>query len=180
MTVPTKSAGVQSYQVVLYNRALHPEFFPLKARRVIRHGSYEAEGWLMPGMHLFRFEMGPVCASELVTDQEKNLPDTGVVTAFLCAGEHEYEYCFEKRGVTYMTSVQTETLSENIYVGTLEELRDYGKEQNALRYEWDDEAGRCLSMLDFQRHTNEIHCQAYHCIAAGGFVLRTQTIFEHR
>lgn len=180
MNVPTKSSSIQSYQVVLYNRALHPEFFPLRARRVVKHGQYEAEGWLMPGAHLFRFELGPVCACELVTGQEKNLPDAGVVTAFLCAGEHEYEYRFDKRGVTYMTSVQTETLSENIYLATMDELREYGKEQNALRHEWEDESGRSMSMLNFQRQPNEIHCEAYHCVAHSGFVLRTQTIFEHK
>lgn len=34
-------------------------------------------------------------------------------------------------------------------------------------------------MIDTQRYNREIHAQAYHLIAQGGVVIRTQTIFEH-
>ncbi len=179
MTVQVKSNALQTYQTVLYNRALHPDFFPLKGRRVLRHGAYELELWVMSGSHLLRFERGPLCASELVTDQEGNLPDVGVITAFLCAGEREIEHRFGKDKVTYMTSVQTETLSDNLYAATMEEILDSAKETDGLLHRWDDDAGPCLSLLDAQVFSREVHVQAYHMLAHGGIVLRTQTIFEH-
>ncbi|MCC6676988.1 MAG: DUF2617 family protein [Phycisphaerales bacterium] len=177
MNLPTKNS-LQSYQVVLYHRALHPELFQLRGRKVIRHGDYELESWVMSGSHLLRFEHKSLCASELVTDQDRNLPEGGVVTAFLCAGERDYEHAFKKDRVTYMTTVQTETLSDNLFAATYEEMLDFGRESGALTHAWEDESGRCLSMIDVQRYSTEVHAQAYHLIANGGIVLRTQTIFE--
>jgi hypothetical protein len=179
MTTPLRPSSLQSYQTILYNRALHPEFFPLKGRRVIKRSRYELELWVMAGSHLLRFEHGTMVASELVTDQEGNLPDQGVVTAFLCAGERDVEHRFDKARVSYMTTVQTESLSENLYLATFKEMEVTARETGALVYRWQDEAGKCLSMLDMQQYNREVHVQAYHLMAQGGLVLRTQTLFEH-
>ncbi len=179
MNIPAKSNSLQTYQVVLYDRALHPELFKFKGRRVVRHGDYEFEGWILPAGHVLRFEKGPLCASELVTDQEDNLPSKGVVSAGLCAGERDFEHDFQKAGVRYMNTVQTETLSENLYAATFDELFRHGQEAGALMHRWEDEIGPCMSMLDIQRMSSEVHAQGYHLLAAGGLVLRTQTIFEH-
>lgn len=180
METPARLNSLQTYQVVLYDRALHPEFFDLKARRVEKVGTFEFEAWLMGGSHLLRFEKGSLCACELVTDQERGLPNTGVVTAFLCAGERDYDHAFTNAPVNYITTVQTETLAENLYIATFEELLAFGRESEALMHQWDDEVGPCLSMLDMQRLSREMHVQAYHLLANQGIVLRTQTIFEHR
>lgn len=179
MTAPLKPNSLQTYQTILYNRALHPEFFPLKDRRVLRHRDYELEIWIMSGSHLLRFEHGSRVASELVTDQDGNLPDAGVVTAFLCAGEREYEHRFDQSRVVYMTNVQTESLTDHLYETTMAELLEWARESGALVHRWADEAGPCLSMLDAQVYQREVHVQAYHMVGHGGVVLRTQTVFEH-
>lgn len=178
MSLPTKPNNLQSYQAILYDRALHPELFPLRDRRVVAHDDYEAEAWIMAGAHLLRFEHKGLCACELVTDRETGLPENGVVTAFLCAGERDFEHSFKKDNVNYMTTVQTETLSENLYIATFDELHQYATEAHALIHQWQDECGRCLSIIDMQRYNGEIHAQSYHLMAQGGLVLRTQTIFE--
>ncbi len=179
MTTPVKSNSLQSYQTLLYHRALHPEFFPIRARRAVRHSNYEIELWVMAGSHLFRFERGPICACELVTDQEGNLPEEGVVAAFLCAGERDFEHRFEKDKVTYMTSVQTETLSENLYDATFKEMNDIARRNpDVLLHRWNDETGKCISLLEYHLQNREVQVEAYHLVAQGGLVLRTQTIFE--
>lgn len=180
MEMPTRVNSLQTYQVILYDRALHPEFFDLKARRVENLNSSEFEAWLMGGAHVLRFEMGSLCACELVTDQQRGLPTSGVVEAFLCAGERDYDHSFKTAPVNYITTVQTETLAENLYLATFEELLAFGEECEALMHRWDDEVGPCLSMLDMQKLHREMHVQAYHLLANQGIVLRTQTIFEHR
>ncbi|MEN0020584.1 MAG: hypothetical protein AAF747_06860 [Planctomycetota bacterium] len=180
MDIAAKATRLQSYQVLLYDRALHPELFELRQRRSVRHGDYECEGWLLRGGHLLRFEMGPVCACELVTDQETGLPESGVVSAFLCAGERDYEHGFgSSADVNYITTVQTETLSENLYLATHAELLNFGRESEALVHEYADDMGPCASILDMQSYHREVHVQSYHLVAHGGIVLRTQTIFEH-
>ncbi len=180
MDTPTKLNSLQTYQVILYDRALHPEFFDLKTRRVEKLNGFEFEAWLMNGSHVLRFEVGQHCASELVTDLDRGLPDTGVVAAFLCAGERDFDHPLSDGEINYITTVQTETLSENLYLTTREELLAFGRENEALIHQWDDEVGPCLSMLDMQRLSTQMHIQAYHLLANQGIVLRTQTIFEQK
>lgn len=205
MNTPQKTNALQAYQIILYDRALHPELFALKGRRVVRHESWELDAWVMQGQHVLRFESGSVCASELVTDQEAGLPTTGAVSAFLCAGERDFEYLFGSKrtkstlrrgakepaiggsgpnGVAssalYMTTVQTEALSENLYIATCDEMTAHAKEKDSLIHSWQEEAGAGMSILDIEKHSREVHIQAYHLLPTGGIVIRTQTIFEQR
>lgn len=178
MSTPVKSPTLLSYHVLLYNRALHPELFPLKGRRVVKQGTYEFEAWVMSGAHLLRFESRGLCACELLSDQEGRFPEGGVVSTFMCAGERDFEHRFERDKVTYLNTVQTETLSENLFLATYDEMMDVATENNALIHRWDDETGKCLSMIDVEHKNREVNISAYHLIATGGLVLRTQTIFE--
>lgn len=180
MSTPTKTNSLQSYTILLYDRALHPELFQLKQRRVVKHGQYELESWLMNGSHVLRFEHKSMCATEFLSEQDKSVPSSGLVTAFLCAGERDFEHRFKSAGVTYMNSVQTETLSDNLYISTYEEMMQFSRETGAVTHQWGDDAGKCVSMIDIQKYNNEVHAQAYHLIASGGIVVRSQTIFEHK
>jgi Protein of unknown function DUF2617 len=176
--MPMKVTSAQPYQVILYNRALHPELFQLKARRAHKRGEYELEVWLMNGMHVLRFGHKGSVASELLTDLDRS-PASGIVAAFPCAGEREFEHTFEREGVTYMSTIQTEVLNENIYDSTYDEFCALARENNGLIVRWEDEGGKNLSVIDVQEYPEEVHAQCYHMIAAGRHVLRTQSIFEH-
>ena len=179
MNVPMKSNVLQTYQIVLYNRALHPENVGLKGRRVVRHGEFELEAWILPGTHMLRFDYRTLCACELLTDQEKAPPLQGQVTSFLCAGERDFEHRFPKDKVTYMTTVQTETLSDSLFAATMDEMAEHARINRSLSHTWDDEAGRCLSLIDIQHMAKQVHVQSYHLVASASLVLRTQSIFEH-
>jgi len=176
---PAAPTALQTYQSITYNRGIHPELFDIRDRRTITHGRYNFEAWLMAGRHAIRFEFDGHALTELVTDQERGLPDSGVIEAFLCAGERELDRRFEEMGIGYMTSAQTEQLGENLYHVTYEELDELARETRAMALRWTDEAGPCMSIVDTQRFAREVHIQCYHMIAREGLVLRTQTIFEH-
>lgn len=178
VSAPMKATSAQPYQILLYSRALHPELFQLKSRRVHKRGEYELEAWLMNGMHVLRFSHNGSCACELLTDQARS-PVSGIVAAFPCMGEREFEHTFEHEGVTFMSTIQTETLNETIYDSTYAEFCALAKENNALIAKWDDEGGKNLSVIDVQEYAEEVHVQCYHMLAGGRHVLRTQTIFEH-
>jgi hypothetical protein len=178
MNFQPKLHGLQAFQTTIYGRALHPELFQLKGRKVVKHAGLELEAWMMPGGHLLRLQSGTSCLCELLLEHEKAAPEGGVVHSFLCAAEHDYEKTFEAAGVHYIHSIQTETLSETLFDATLEEMRLHAKEMQSLIYEWTDNTGRCLSAVDMQRYGRELHAQSYHLLATGGVVVRTQTIFE--
>ena len=178
MNAPMKSTNLQAYRLILYKRALHPELFKVKGRRTIAHNGYEFEGWLMPGSHLLRFQFEDQCGVELISDMEDGIPTRGIVTALPCAGERDHDHRFGDK-VRYCASVQTEQLSESLYRATYQELTQFAKESSSMLYTWQDEdGGKCASILDVQRFRREIRADAYHLIAQGGVVLRSQTIFE--
>lgn len=180
MNSPSKSSSLQAYRLILYRRALHPELFRVKSRRVMNHGDYQFEAWLMAGSHLLRFEYAAGCATELITDLEDGIPDRGVVAAIPCAGERDHEQAFDDK-IKFVSTVQTETLPDTLYTATYKELVAFGKENDAMIHTWlDEEGGKCASILDLQRYRREIHAQSYHLMAQGGLVLRTQSIFEHK
>ncbi len=174
-----KTSSLQNYHAALYSRPVHPELFDIRDRRHIQFGPYSFEGWLMPGAHACRFEISGACAVEIVTEMPGGLPETGIVERFLCAGEREFEHQFARSKLNYMTSVQTEQLSESLYRTNYDELDEFAREEEALVHRWTDEVGPCMSILDIQRLATEIQTQSYHLIAREGLILRTQSVFEH-
>ncbi|MFG0286175.1 MAG: DUF2617 family protein [Phycisphaerales bacterium JB039] len=175
---PLKPACLIAHQAILYNCAIDRNLFDPVLRRRLRLGGYGCELWLMPGAHAVRFEFGRLCATELVTDQEAGLPSAGVLSAFSCAGERDYEHSFGTSGASYLTTVQSEQLSDNLYQATASELRASAAETGALIHEWAGADGEGLSMVEVQLLAREAHIQTYHLLG-GGLVLRTQSIFEH-
>jgi len=179
MSSITKSGCLQDYRLLVYRRALHPELFPVRDRRSVVHMDYEFEAWVMPGSHLMRFLHKGTCATELITAEDQEFPTRGLVTDLPCAGERDHEEAFGD-DVRYVSTIQTEQLPETLYRDTYNELTEFGRENEALIFEWKDaDGGRCASILDLQRYRREVHAQTYHMLSQGGVVIRTQAIFEH-
>lgn len=178
MTTSHKSPSVQTYRLLLYQRALHPELFGIHDRRQIQLPGYEMEGWILPGGHVVRFQAAGQVTTEVVLDQDTQLPQRGVLHAVPCLGEKEMEDTVNGK-IRYVTSVQTELLSDNLFTATLAEMKDFAAEAKAMHVAWTDpDGGENLSILDIQRYRTEIHVQSYHLAGGQGFVLRTQSIFE--
>jgi len=178
MSFPSKTTSLQAYNMHVFRGAIHPEFFAIAGRRRITHGEYEFESWIFRGGHVLRFEFDGVCATEVVTDQLERLPERGLLTTLPCAGEKDHDEQLDDH-IVYMTSIQTETLSDHLYLSTYNELLEHGRACEGLLSVWTDELGRHnLSLVDMQRLSDQVHVQAYHCRSDCGLVLRTQTIFQ--
>jgi hypothetical protein len=178
MSLPSKTSSLQAYNLALYRGALHPEFFQIEGRCRIAHGGYEFEAWISRGGHAIRFEHHGMCATEVVGDDIDTLPDRGHVATLPCAGEKDHECEFADR-IVYVTSMQTETLSDHLYVGTYNEMLEHGRMGECLMSVWTDEMSKPnLSLLDVQRYADEVHVQTYHLRSDCGLVLRTQSIFQ--
>lgn len=179
MSSINRTPSTQMYRMLLYERALHPELFSIEDRRIIRRDDYELEAWLMPGGHALRFQADNHCLSEIVTDQDIALPERGLLHALPCIGEKEHDQTFAKR-VRFVSAVQTENLSDNLYMATYNEMKDFAAESEAMTFGWQDDGESLpnLSVVDLQRYRGEVHAQTYHLLGVGGFILRTQSIFE--
>ncbi len=180
MSVPTKPmSGVQGHQIVLFNRALHPELFGIKGCRVFKDAGYELEAWVMPEAHVLRFCRNGSSVCEVLSDPPPKMTETASVAAFPALGERDFEYRFDRLGIVYMNSVQSENLPENVYASTHDELLRDARESKAIVHRWDDDVGACASILEVQTFPRQAHIQAYHLICSGGLVIRSQSIFEH-
>lgn len=178
MTLVNKTPSIQAYRLLLYQRPLHPELFGVHDRRIITQSDYELETWIMPGGHVLRFQAANQCLSEAVIDKDDSLPQRGLLQALPCLGEKDLEQTLDG-SIRYMTSIQTELLSDNLFAATLNEMKDFAQASEALWFQWSDADGALnLSVLDVQPYKREIHIQSYHLVGSATFVLRTQTIFE--
>jgi len=185
MSISHKSANTQVFRLMVYRRALHPELFDLQGRQIFRHGDYEAEGWILPAGHVVRYAVGNKTLTETVIEGGDHLPEAGLLHALPCLGEKDFELeATGKASVTglgYVTTIQTESLTDNLYNTTLREMRTFAEEAGAMYHEWRDSEGTpCLSVLDTQKYKREFHIQSYHLTGSAGLVLRTQSIFEYR
>jgi len=179
MNSPTKSTSLQAYTLLLYRKAVHPEFFAIDSRRRIENGEIEAEAWIFRGGQVVRFQRDKMCVCEIVTDNPSALPERGLTKNMLCAGEHEHEETLSDN-LTFMTAVQTETLADHLYVGTYREMMAHAKDNGSLSVQWNDTTtGKPnLSLIDLQRFRAEIHVQGWHLRSDCGLVLRTQSMFQ--
>ena len=178
MSIGHKSSHLQAFRLMVYQRALHPELFELQGRQLHRHGDYEAEIWIWPAGHTARFQVDGECVTETVVEDGDHLPETGLVHALPCLGEKDFELQPDGR-IGYVTTIQTEALTDNLYRATYGELRDFSEESHTLFHEWTSEDDvACLSLLDVQKYKSEFHIQSYHMMGESGLVLRTQSIFE--
>ena len=73
MSFRPKPTSLQSYSMLVYRHALHPEFFDIEGRQRIRHREYEFEAWIYKGGHAVRFEHNGLCVTEVVTDAQGNV-----------------------------------------------------------------------------------------------------------
>lgn len=180
MNVGHKQSNTQVFRLMVYRRALHPELFDLQGRRVSKQENYETECWMIPSGHVARFQAKGHVLTETVIEQGDHLPEMGLLHALPCLGEKEYQFEPTKQDKCgYVTTIQTETLTDNLYTATYREMVEFAREVGAMSHAWKDEEDvPCLSLLDAQYYQHEFHIQSYHLLGASGLVLRTQSIFE--
>jgi hypothetical protein len=175
---PVRTGNAPSYAMLLYRRAVHPEFFGIEARRKVQHADHEMEAWIFKGGHCVRFQGGGATFCEVVVDNPTSLPDRGLAGTLPCAGEHDHEDKITEQ-IAYMTTIQSETLSDHLYLGTYKEMLQHGRDSDSLMTAWTDGNGKPnLSLVDVQRFRNELHLQGYHLRSQPGLVLRTQSMIQ--
>lgn len=178
MSSQPSATQLQTYHMLLYRGPVHPEFFNITGRRQTTHIDFEFEVWVFKGGHVLRFEHATTTLCEVVTSDSNSLPDRGLVTTLPCSGERDYEEVFGDR-ISFVTSIQTETLSEHLYLSTYREMLEHGQDPACLTMNWTDEGDHpSLSVIEFQQYNDQVHIQTYHLRGDTLSVLRTQSILQ--
>jgi hypothetical protein len=178
MSMQPQATELQAYHMLLYRGPVHPEFFNITVRRETSHADFEFEAWAFRGGHVLRFEHATTTLCEVVTSDAAALPERGLVTNMPCSGERDYEEVFGER-ITFVTSIQTESLSEHLFLGTHREMLEHGQDPACLMTNWTDAGSHpSLSLIEFQRYNDQVHVQSYHLRGDSLTVLRTQSILQ--
>ena len=179
MTTSPRDIGIQTHQLLLYRNPVHPEFFKIGGRIHMETATYEVEAWVHPGGHTVRFEFEGATVTEIVSPELQTLPERGVLTTIPCIGDKDFDEVYSDR-ISYVTSIQTENLSDHLYMSSYQEMLEHGQQQpDCLMMPGADNTGLpSLSVIELQRYADQVHIQSYHFCGKSGFVLRTQSILQ--
>lgn len=170
-------SGLQAYNVHLFKTAIHPEFFDIIDRAESITDCYEAELLLLQGGHAVRFECDGVCVTEVLFSSDNNFPGRQQAVMLPCASERDHEQTFASR-INCIVSIQSEILSGHLFMDSYSELHEHATNSKALMTEWENDHGQYLSVVEHQKHRDQLHVQGYQLASNDGAILRTQTIFE--
>ena len=174
-----KGGAFGALQSTLVGRDVSPAALGVRVSRTVESvgSGFGLELGLMRGGHVLRFATGQTSLTEVVTARTDILVAEPLASC-ACASDDEAEYRTPDGRVSWMTSVQTEQLPAHLYPETVNEMDEVIAGGSAMVHRWADEDSDGLSLLDVQRYPHEVHVQAYHLSAAGGIVVRTQSLFE--
>jgi len=171
--------SVASLNLVLYNRALHPELFDIYHDCSIVESYFDASIWVTGCSHVIRFSVGDLSITEVIAEADDELPERGLVASFRCRGEKQHQYDHET-GVRYMMNLQTESVSEKVYAKVHADLSSSGDKRGLFVPfpQWQVGDLTPFTYVDMRATPRGLHVFAFHTFPEDLTVIKTQTLFE--
>jgi hypothetical protein len=161
----------------LYLRALHPEFFDIRARRTFGHADFEGEVWLLDVGHVITFVESGEAITEVIAPRELDLPRRGLAKTMDIVGHAEHR--LEARGpVVYHMAYQVDTESPATYVREVEELLASARQGHLFVEEPLEAAKRPFSYAVPEPRGRGLLVHTWHGFPAQHTILKTQTLIE--
>ena len=168
---------VADLRLRLYLRALHPEFFNIRARRAFGHGGFEGEVWLLDIGHVITFVETGEAITEVIAPRELELPKRGLVKTLDIVGQAEHR--LEARGpIIYHMAYQVDAESPATYVREVEELLASARQGHLFVEESREVAKRPFSYAVPEPRGRGLLVHAWHGFPAEHTILKTQTLIE--
>jgi len=177
MPAPERQATVSDLRLSVYLRALHPEFFDIRAARPFEQVAFEGQLWLIDGGHVITFIDGPDAVTEVIGRKELELPKRGLVRAEDLTASREHR--IEARGaLVYQMAYQVEVCSAEMYVRQAEELLASARRGHLYQEGPADAAARAFSYAVAEPKGRGLLLHTWHGFPAECTILRTQTLME--
>ncbi len=170
---------VSGMRFMVYNRALHPEFFDIYHDHRIAKSGYEAQIWVTGISHVIGFYRGRAAVSEVIAQADAMLPHRGKLLSLPFRGERDEQFD-HNAGIRYMTSFQVEQTSPRLYAKIHGELLEQGSD-GGLFVPFPQWAGSSLApftYIDYEAKVRQLHVFAYHAFPEERTLIKTQSIFE--
>ena len=168
---------VTDLRLSVFLRALHPEFFDIRARCSLGHAAFQSEVWLIEGGHVITFADGPNTIAEVIAPRDTELPKRGLARTVDLAGDREYR--LETRGaLVYQMAYQVDATAPETYLREAEDLLASAR-QGHLFDDGPRQAGkRAFSYAVPEPRGAGLLVHVWHGFPAENTILRTQTLIE--
>jgi len=166
-----------SFQV--FGRALHPDWFAVRAHRRYHHANWEADVRIIEGGHAIIWSCGPVRVTEVLAGPDTQLPEAGLL--YHSAVRHERSTAQKLGGVgEYQTCFEVERIDQEVFTHLNDELTlDAAKGGLFHRYGVSNRlAPSPISHLLVESKSRGLLVQAFHTFPDERAIVRTQSLFE--
>lgn len=167
-------------RLYVYRRPLHPELFGIFLEKKLTMDRYEADLCLLGLGHMVRFNAEDSTITELVSMENKLLPETGRLETFCAEGTREFRFSLNE-SIYYVINLHAEQMSDPVFERVYNEMIQFGQERGLfmLFEQWaTDELSAPFSLIDYEHRPTELGIFAYHMFPARKIMLSTQSIFS--
>lgn len=163
----------------LFHRSVHPELFTIRAAGAVMLDEYEATICLCDAGHFVSFRCGEQTVSEVLAAGGQALPQQRRLYGRKMRGSRNETRVFES-GLRYQTCFQAETLEEEIFARTHEELSlDCLKADLSYHFPPSNRLDPSpLSLVRIDAQNDGLLLHTFHTFPGCLSVVRTQTLFE--
>lgn len=177
MDTNERQIAVADLRLTVFLRAVHPEFFDIRARRTFSHGSFEGEVWLLDSGHVITFIDGTSAITEVIAPRELELPKRGLLRAVDLVGEHEHR--IETRGpLLYHMAYQVDSEAPDTYLREAEDLLGAARQGHLFNEAPSEAAKRPFSYAVPEPRGKSLLVHTWHGFPAEHTILKTQTLIE--
>lgn len=181
MGVGSGRSRVADLAFQVHGRALHPDWFAVRAHRRYAQGSWEADVRIVEGGHAILWASGPTRLAEVLAGPETALPGSGLL--YQSTVRHERSAALRPGDrAEYQTCFAVEQIDAEVFAHLSDELTlDAGRGGLFHRFA---PAGRLdpvpLSRVYVEARPRGLSIQAFHTFPAERAIVRTQSLFELR
>jgi hypothetical protein len=179
MGVRSSRLRVSDLAFQVYGRALHPDWFAVRAHRRVHQTGWEADVRLVEGGHVVVWGSGDSRVSEVLIGAEAGLPAAGLLHHSRVRHERVIDLHPSQR-VQYQTCHEVERLDAELFAHLNDELM-LEPLRGGLCHRFSASnrlAPSALSLVHLESRPRGLSIQAYHTFPDERAIVRTQSLFE--
>jgi len=179
MGVSPGRSRVADLAIHVFGRAVHPDWFAVRAHRRITRTGWEADARIVEGGHAITWASGGARLTEVLVGPETPLPESGLLFHSSVRREHSTRITPDGR-VEYQTCFEAERLDPEVFAHLAEELAlDASPGDLFHRFSPQNRlAAAPISRLHLEPRGRGLSVQAFHTFPEERVILRVQSLFE--
>ena len=180
MGVGSSRVKVSDLAFQVYHRAVHPDWFAVRAHRRVARGAWEADVRIIEGGHAITWRAGAVTLTEVLAGPDTALPEPGLL--FAAPVRRDQTAALRPAGAEYQACFDVDRNDPEVFRHLVDELTlDASPGDLFHRFAPRDRmAPAPLSRLHLEIRPGGLSVQAFHTFPDERAVVRTQSLFEVR